>query len=42
MPLVEGNDFNELINNKPFLDQPIKNKKCKKFFSKCHKAITTQ
>ena len=27
MPLVEIKDFNALIGNKPFLDQPVKNKK---------------
>ena len=26
MPLVEIEDFNALINNKPFFDQPVKNK----------------
>ena len=26
MPLVEINDFNTLINNKPFFHQPVKNK----------------
>ena len=26
MPLVEIKDFNELIDNRPFFDQPIKNK----------------
>ena len=26
MPFVEIKDFNKLINNKPFIDQPIKNK----------------
>ena len=26
MPLVEIKDFNALINNMPFFDQPIKNK----------------
>ena len=26
MPLVEINDFNVLIDNKPYLDQPTKNK----------------
>ena len=26
MPLVEIKDFNALIDNKPFFDQPIKNK----------------
>ena len=26
MPLVEIKDFNALINNKPFFDQPVKNK----------------
>ena len=26
MSLVEVKDFNALINNKPFFDQPVKNK----------------
>ena len=26
MPLVEIKDFNELIDNKPFFDQPVRNK----------------
>ena len=26
MPLVEIKDFNALVNNKPFFDQPVKNK----------------
>ena len=26
MPLVEIEDFNALIDNKPFFDQPVKNK----------------
>ena len=26
MPLVEIKEFNALIDNKPFLDQPVKNK----------------
>ena len=26
MPLVDINDFNALIDNKPFFDQPVKNK----------------
>ena len=26
MPLVEIENFNGLINNKPFFDQPVKNK----------------
>ena len=26
IPLVETKDFNALINNKPFFDQPVKNK----------------
>ena len=26
MPLVEVKDFNALIDNKPFFDQPVKNK----------------
>ena len=26
MPLVEIKDFNTLIDNKPFLDQPVKSK----------------
>ena len=27
MPLVEAKDFNALIDNKPLLNQPVKNKK---------------
>ena len=27
MPLVEIKDFNPLINNKPYFDQSLKNKK---------------
>ena len=26
MPLVKFKDFNELIDNKPFFDYPVKNK----------------
>ena len=26
MPLAEARDFNGLIDNKPFFDQPVKNK----------------
>ena len=26
MPLVKNNDFNTLIDNKPFFDQTVKNK----------------
>ena len=26
MPLVEIKDYNALLNNKPFFDQPIRNK----------------
>ena len=26
MPLIEINDFDALIDNKPFFDQPVKNK----------------
>ena len=26
MPLIVNKDFNGLIDNKPFLDQPVKNK----------------
>ena len=29
MPLVEIIDFNALLDNKPFFDQPIKRSKCK-------------
>ena len=29
-PLVENKDFNKLIDNKPFLDQCLKNKKLMK------------
>ena len=36
MPLVENKDFNTLIDNKPFLDQGLKNKKLmKKIIKKC-------
>ena len=35
MPLVEIKDFNALIDNKTFFDQPVKNKKHKKNLLKC-------
>ena len=36
MPLIEVKDFNALIVNKPFFDQPVKNKQeaYKKLFEK--------
>ena len=38
MPLAEIIDFNEIIDNKPFLYQPVKtNKKRMKNLSKCQK-----
>ena len=43
MPLIEMKDFNLLINNKPFFDQPVKkNKKRKKYLSKCHETISSK
>ena len=35
MPLVEIKDFNVLIDNKPFFDESVKNKKCTKNLLKC-------
>ena len=43
MPLVEIKDFNALIDNKPFFDQPVKNKQeAYENLSKCHAMMTTQ
>ena len=43
MPLVEIKDFNALIGNKLFLDQPIKaNKKRMKNFSNYHETMIIQ
>ena len=43
MPLVEIKNFNALIDNKPFFDQPVnKNKKHMKSLLKCQEAMTIQ
>ena len=43
MPLVEINDFNALIDNKLFFDQPVKtNKKRVKNLLKCQEIMTMQ
>ena len=42
MPLVEIKDFNALINNKPFLDQPVKTNKYMKNLSQCQKIMIIQ
>ena len=43
MPLVEIKDFNVLIDNEPFFDQPVKTKKkCMKNLSKCQEMMTIQ
>ena len=43
MPLVEAKDFNALIDNKPFFDQPEKtNKKHIKNLLKCQETMTKQ
>ena len=44
MPLVEIKNFNALIDNKPFFDQPVKktNKKRMKNLSKCQKKMIIQ
>ena len=43
MPLVEIKDFNALIDNKPFFDQPVKtNKKSMKNFMKCQETMAIQ
>ena len=39
MPLVEIKDFNALIDNKPFFDQPVKNKQ--KEYEKLIEMLTT-
>ena len=42
MPSVEIKDYNELINNKPFINQPKTTNKHKENLSKCKKIVTTQ
>ena len=43
MPLVEIKYFNALIDNKPFFDQPVINKKkLTKNLSKCQEMMTIQ
>ena len=43
MPLVESKDFNALIDNKPFSEQPVKtNKKYTKNLLKCQETMTIQ
>ena len=42
IPLVEIKDFNALIDNDPLFDQPVKNKKSMKNFSKCLEIMTIQ
>ena len=43
MPLVEIKDFNALIDDKPFFDQPVKtNKKRMKNLLKCQGIMTKQ
>ena len=43
MPLVEINDFNALIDNKSFFDQPLKSKKdAYKNLLKCQKIMVIQ
>ena len=40
MSVVEIKDFNLVIDNKPFFDQPIKiNKKCRRNLSKCQETM---
>ena len=42
IPLVEIKDFNALIDNKPFFDQPVKTNKCMKNLLKCQEMMTIQ
>ena len=42
MPLVEIKDFNALIDNKTFFDQPVKTNKRMKNLSKCQEMVTIQ
>ena len=43
LPLVEIKDFNALINNEPFFDQPVKkNQRPIKNLSKCQEMMTLQ
>ena len=39
IPLVEVKDFDVLTDNKPFFDQPVKNKKCMKNLLKCQEMM---
>ena len=43
MPLVEIKDFKALLDNKPFFNQPVKNKQeaCKKLL-KCQEMMSMQ
>ena len=43
MPLIEIKDFSALIDNKPFFDQPVKNKQeAHEKLSKCQEIITVE
>ena len=43
MPLIEIKDFSALIDNKPFFDQPVKNKQeAYEKLSKCPEIITAE
>ena len=42
MPLVEIKDFNALIDNKLFFDQPINNKENMKNLLKCQEILAIQ
>ena len=43
MPLIEIKDFSALIDNKPFFDQPVKNKQeAHEKLSKCQEIITVK
>ena len=41
-PLVEIKDFNALIDNETFFDQPVKTNKRMKNLSKCQEMVTIQ
>ena len=42
IPLVDIKHFNALFDNKPFFDQPIKQKKCIKSWMKCREIMIIQ
>ena len=42
MSLVEIKDFNGLIENKTFFDQPLKNKQCMKNLLKSYEVVIIQ